>query len=129
MDVDLLRVADACACSVNVATSKTEHVSAGLGVLAARMLRRSEVFGSFCGTLVYHSLSSREHTKKAYRDRALKVDVSRFSEYALRVKVPGRRFERTTERIEHKKAICMVLVPLFSFDIVNEFRYAKEYEG
>lgn len=41
-DVGLLRIAEACACSVTVMPSRAKHFSAGLRMFAARMLRKVE---------------------------------------------------------------------------------------
>lgn len=43
MHVDLLRIADACACFAILAPSKIKHCRAGLRVFAARMFRKGEV--------------------------------------------------------------------------------------
>lgn len=56
-------------------------------LLAARTSQKSETTGSYYTTLVYHDLSSREHTGKVDEGGVLKVDVVRFSKYVLQGQV------------------------------------------
>lgn len=66
------------------------------------------VTGRYYGTLVYRVLSSKEHTGKVYGDEDLKVDVARFSKYALGAQVQRRRFERVTGQHENMKSVFAV---------------------
>lgn len=126
VDVDILRVADACACSVTIAPSKIRHPSAGLGVFASRTFQKDDIIGAYYGTLVYHDLSSRQHTRKVYGDGVLKVDVARFSKYALQLRVQGKRFEGVKERICGAKAVCIVPASFCACAFINDFHYAEK---
>lgn len=91
MEADLLRIAIACGRSVTIGPSTTKCLNAGSRVCAARTFQKGEVIGSYYGALVNHDLSSREHTRKLYGNKVLKVDVAQFSRYALQVQVQRRR--------------------------------------
>lgn len=78
-NVDLLRMADAFVCSITKARSKIKNSSAGLGVFGARKLQKSEVIRSYYDALVHQDLSYREHTRKLYGRRVLKVYLARFA--------------------------------------------------
>lgn len=62
-----------------VAPSKIKLFNAGLEALIAGTLQNGKATESYYKTLVYHDLSSREHTKMLYEHGLLKVDVARFS--------------------------------------------------
>lgn len=87
MQTDLPHIADACACSAIIAPPMTKHFSSGLGVFAARTSQMAEDIASYYVTLIYHDISCREQTRKVYGDIVRKVDVARFSKYALQVQV------------------------------------------
>lgn len=108
MDVDLLRIADACARSVAIEPSKIKHSNSGLRVFGVRKFQKAEVIGRHYATLVSHDLSSRKHTRKMYGDGVLGVDVTWFSKYVLQVHVQRGRFEESTERLGYKKDVCVV---------------------
>lgn len=78
MDVDLLRIAGACACSMTVAPSKTKHSNADLGVLAARTLQNGDAHWSYYKMLIFQNLSSREQTKKMYENETVRVVLAVF---------------------------------------------------
>lgn len=110
VDGALLRIGDVCACFVTIAHSETKQSPAGLWLFVPRMFQKSEVFGSSHGTLVYHCLSSRMHTKKEYGNRLLKIYRARFSTYAVQVQVQRRRSDLSTE-LASKKATCGAPAP------------------
>lgn len=59
VNVDLVRITDACPCSVSILPSKTTRSDAGVGMFTARAFKKGAVIGSYHETLVYHDLSSR----------------------------------------------------------------------
>lgn len=75
LDVNLLRTANASACSVATGPSRTKHSSATLGVFIARMFQKRGAIESYSVTLLYHDLSFGEHPRTPYEDGDLKVDV------------------------------------------------------
>lgn len=64
---------------MSIPSATAEHLSAGLKVFAARMFQRGEVTGSYYETLMYYSLSFREHTRKVSGNRVQEVEFARFS--------------------------------------------------
>lgn len=62
--LELLCTADACECSATKATSKTKHLNASLEIFSPGSFQKSEVLGSYYGSLVYHDLSSSEYRRK-----------------------------------------------------------------
>lgn len=64
-----------------------------------RTFSKDDVTGSYHRTIVYHELSLRRFTRRMNGHGALKVDMARFSKYALRLKAQRIRFERVTERL------------------------------
>lgn len=63
VDVDLLLTANACLCFVTIALSKDKHFNTGLEIFAAKTFQKGEITKSYYEMLVYHDLSSREHTR------------------------------------------------------------------
>lgn len=61
-----------------------------------------------------------------YQRGVLTADVAQFLKYGLQVQVQGRRFERVTERLENKKAVCRVLALFGACVFIHDFRYAKK---
>lgn len=92
MDLEQLRIADSCSCGVTIAPSGMKHSNADLSVFAARTLNQGDFIGPYYRTIVYYDISSRQPTRKMHGDGFLKVDVARFSKFALQLRVQGRRF-------------------------------------
>lgn len=128
-DADPLRILNACACSVTIAPSETKHSGAGLGLFAERTFQRSEDTASYYGRLVYHELSSGEHTERVYTDGVLEVDVGRVSKYALPVEVQGRAFERFTARPENKESLSAFLAFLVRVHSLTTSAMPKKMKG
>lgn len=109
---DLLRIANACACSLAVASSRIKHSIAGLGLATLRTFQRGDATGSSRNMLGHHEPLSRKHTRKVYENGVLKVYGARFSKFALQDYVRKRWFERVTERVEEKnftRSSCFLL--------------------
>lgn len=96
---------------MTIAPLRIKHSSAGLEVSAPRPFQKGDFIGSYYETLIYHNLSSREHTTKVYRDRVLRVDLAQFLKYALQVRMQGIQFEWASKRLEDKTAIRVVPAP------------------
>lgn len=77
-------------------------------MLASRTFQKEDVIGAYYGTLLYHDFSSRKHTRKVYGDGILKVDMARFPNYALQLKVQGRGLKGVKERVCRAKACAPI---------------------
>lgn len=95
-------------------------------MFGARTFQNSEATRVYYGTLVYHDLSLGEDTRKSYADGVLKVNLARFSKFAVQVKVQGRQFELVTEQLGNEKAMCAVSASLCASAFINDFYYANE---
>lgn len=80
-------IVDACAYSVTKEPWKATYSDAGLRMFAARTFQKVEAIQGYYGTLVYHSLSFKEHTRKRNDDAVLMMDLARSSKYLLQIEV------------------------------------------
>lgn len=77
---------------------------------------------SYHGTIAYRDLSSRQPTRKVPREEALKEDVAHFYNYAMHLRVYGRRSDRTTKRSGNDKAVYCVPAHFCVCACINDCR-------
>lgn len=129
VDVSVLRVSDACECSVTTASSKISRPSAELDVFASKAFQKDDIIGSYYCTLVHHDIFSRQHTREVYGDWALKVDVARFSKHASNLRVQGRRLEGARNLDCGAEAVCIVPTSFCACAFTNDYHYAEKGQG
>lgn len=74
---------------------------------------------TYYGILVHQDLSFSRLRRNVCGNGDLQGDVERFATYTLQVRGKGRRFERSTDRLENKKATCVVLALFCACVFIN----------
>lgn len=129
MDLEQLCTADVYSCGVKVALSRIRQSNSRLGVFAARTCTKGAVPIPYYGTIDCHGSPSRLRTQEVHEDGVSKVDLARLPKYALQLRIQSRRFEKTTELLPDREAVCYYPHSFCLCVLTNELRYAKKYKG
>lgn len=100
-------------------------------MLAAKLFKTCEAVGFYYETIIYHDLPAHLPTRKMFEDGAGKIDVERFSKYALQPRVQGRSFDRISEQAWNGEKASSVPGLSCLCAHIEDYYYAKdknEYE-
>lgn len=125
--VEQLEIADAYSCRMTALPSRIKSSIARLGALAAMMVDKGDVVGLYYETFFCYTPSLRQPTRKVHECGALKVDLARFSKYALQLRVQERRFDRIAEGLGSGKAVCCIWASFYAcLDILSTIATPKK---
>lgn len=124
--VDLLRTANAIACAVTTAPSKTEHPSSVFGEVAVIKSKKGGDTGRYFGILVVHGLLVREYTKKMCASRVMKTDVVRFPGTTCKMRCGEDPFRYSPSGLERTKLSVWFRLFFVSVHSVKSLWYARK---